>query len=121
MSIFRRYEQEVITRLCQGALPPTRLTAVLDDAALTDLEYTEIGYFVTATHDGLPSQRTVCNKPLLIGYADGLEVGFVVFLENKELTLECHSWSGDPIPQDMRERAVIIAIAGTGEHGQHQV
>jgi hypothetical protein len=35
--------------------------------------------------------------------------GFVVFLENGELTLECHSWGDVQIPESYREESVEIS------------
>jgi hypothetical protein len=42
-----------------------------------------------------------------MGKADQLECGFVVFLENGELLLECHGWGSD-LPDDLRTRDVRV-------------
>ncbi len=55
---------------------------------------------------GIPEQRIVCDQPLLTGKLGDVYCGFVVFLEAGELTLECHVWGDDPMPEDFREHQV---------------
>jgi hypothetical protein len=46
---------------------------------------------------------------MLVAEANGIEAGFVVFLEAHELMLECFPLSGDPpISQDFRSLPVMI-------------
>jgi len=45
-----------------------------------------------------------------MGVTDGIEFGFVVFLEHGELTLECHTWGAIDVPSDFRERNVILSL-----------
>jgi hypothetical protein len=107
---FREYERHVIAELCRGALTARDLEEVLDGATYVDFWHTGVGYFLTVRHDLVPVERAVCSTPLLAGRAPDVDVGFVVFLENRELTLECHGW-GEAIPTDIRERALVVGPA----------
>jgi hypothetical protein len=44
----------------------------------------------------------------------GLHCGFIIYIENGELTIECHPW-GDDVPEDFRDREVEITEARLGE------
>ena len=52
----------------------------------------------------------VCSKPTLMGEAEGIECGFVVFIGNRELTIECHSWGELNVPDDFRNKNVQVRI-----------
>lgn len=107
MSAFQAFERAVVLALVGRHLPSSVIESVLESGEVVSFEPTGSGYFLTVTHPTLPASRTVCDSPMLVGRADDLECGFVVFLENRELTLECHSW-GDPLPDDFRTRDVGV-------------
>jgi hypothetical protein len=44
----------------------------------------------------------------LFGRADNFEVGFLIFIENSKLILECHSWGIENPPEIIRETAIEI-------------
>jgi hypothetical protein len=107
VSVFTEYEREVVTALVSATLPPALVESVLAEATLVSLETTGAGYFLTVTHPGLPVARTFCNKPLIVGRSGELECGFVVFVQDAELMLECHGW-GLGLPDDFRTRDVVL-------------
>jgi len=89
-------------------MPEKQIDSLLDSAKVVSCEHTDAGYFLTVRHPALPDERVVCGRPLVIGRADGIECGFVVFLEGGTLTLECHSWGDSSVPEYFRERQVEI-------------
>jgi hypothetical protein len=107
MHAVRDYEKKVIAILTRGVLTPAELTTVLN-AEPVAYDYTGVGYFLTLRHESLPKQRIVCDKPIVIGKSEGTETGFIVFLENHELTLECHAWSDNQVPEAYRDQDVAI-------------
>lgn len=111
MSQFRPFEAEVLKVLVSGHLAEDRLAKILDSAELVSYEYTGSGYFLTVQHSSLPARRVVCSKPLVLGRAGEVQCGFVVFLENAELTLECHTWGPIDVPKDFRDHGVEISVA----------
>ena len=106
--LLKRFEIEVLTRLCEGT-PFAPLVSLLSvEGKLVDLHFTGKGYFITLTHSALPVARTVLDIPGVNGIAEEFLTGFVVFIENKELTLECFSY-GDTIPRTYRDLDVMIS------------
>jgi hypothetical protein len=105
---FRSFEREVVTALVSSHLQADELQDVLDNAIEVSFEQTGVGYFLTVAHPMLPQERVVCSEPLIVATSGRTECGFVVFVENGELTLECHSWNAEPVPLDFREGNVQI-------------
>jgi len=110
MTLFKDFELEVVKVLTSEVLSQDLRARLIAEAQLVGLTYTGAGYFLTVQHSELPLGRTVCNGPLIIGEADGIECGFIIFLENRELTLECHGW-GNSIPDVYRELDVSISYS----------
>lgn len=106
--LFKNYEKKVLEILVLGKISDNNLISIVENAEFVGYEYTGSGYFFTVKHTSLPKQRIVCDKPALMGEADNIVCGFVVFLENNELTIECHSWGELEIPENFRERNVQV-------------
>ena len=109
MSVFKTYETKVIYLLAARALSPRQLEALVSEGGFVGYEYTGSGYFLSVRHASLPGERIVCDRPLLMGKADGIDCGFVIFIEDGRLTIECHSWGEIEVPEDYRERDVQVA------------
>lgn len=118
MRLFKPYEQQVVRALVGKALAPELLEKVFEAGELVSLEHTGVGYFLTIGHSDLPIERMVFCKPMMVGYANEIGVGFVVFVEEGELTLECYTWGDDPIPEEIRDWDVHVRPAvGGSEQG----
>lgn len=102
------FEREAARLMAEGHLAAEVLARVYD-ATAGSCDHTGVGYFLTIRDDGLPAERKVLNEPVVLGRAGANEVGFVVFVEDHELTLECHGW-GDEVPADIRERDVVVSV-----------
>ncbi len=61
------------------------------------VEFSASGYFVTYRDTSFPTERLVLDKPDIRGELDGVKVGYVAFVENHELTLECYSYENELI------------------------
>ncbi len=109
MSVFKDYETKVIYLLASSALSPRQLEALVSEGEFVGYEYTGSGYYLSARHPSLPGERIVCDRPLLMGKADGIDCGFVIFIEDGRLTIECHSWGELEVPEDYRDRDVQVA------------
>lgn len=79
-----------------------------EEGELSALYFTGVGYFLTLRHRDLPDQRVVLDKPLVSGTAGNLLTGFVAFVENGEVTLECHSYAGETVPENYRDFDVKV-------------
>ena len=108
MSVLKGFEQRAIDLLLGGVLPPETIRAVKEKAEFVGYEHTGAGYFLTLRHPALPRERLVCDKPRVMGECRGIESGFIVFIENSELLLECHSWGTEAVPATYRDENVQI-------------
>lgn len=108
MTIFRWFEEELIDILCKDHLSEKVRRDVKANAVFLDLDQTGVGYFLTAGHDDLPTGRIVCDTPMVHGTAAGIPVGFVIFLEDRELTIECFSYEAS-VPDDYRDRNILLS------------
>lgn len=103
----KEFEKRVIRLLAADALPPQVLEAALRKPRSVALDNTGGGYLLTIRHADLPAERIVCSTPLVTGKGSGVQAGFLVVIEQRELTLECHGYAAD-FPADYRENPVLI-------------
>ena len=111
MSVFNEYEQKVVESLVTQYYGPNDLNSIVNESEFVSFEHTVVGYYLTVSHPVFPKERKVCDKPNLVGRLDdGEECGFVIFLMDSELTIECYSYD-DSLPEDIRNMNVAIEIA----------
>jgi hypothetical protein len=58
----------------------------------------------------LPTERAVYSEPPVVGTAEDIQAGFLVFVENGELVLECHTWGAVELPAEFRDENVKVAL-----------
>lgn len=109
MGVLKGYEARVLGLLASNVLSPAQLEAVVREGEFTSYEYTGNGYFLTLRHSSLPIERLVCSSPTVRGHAAGVNCGFLIFIENGELTIECHSWGQTEMPEGFRDTDVEVA------------
>ena len=102
------YEVEVLTQMLDGHLNNTQIDSVLK-SPVTGYEYTGAGYFLELTNKALPKVSKTISDPNIIGRADDFIVGFLVYIENQKLTLECHSWGTKNPPSTIREKSLTLS------------
>jgi len=102
------YEREAINILCSGVLNNSILHGALNHPESIDVDFTGEGYYLTIKHKELPAERIVCDKPMLVGIFQEQEVGFIVFVENNSLCLECYNLSTKGVPESIRNGTVIL-------------
>ncbi len=64
----------------------------LDGSCESVIEFTGAGYFLSFSNPALPMKRVVLDCPAISGKLGEIDVGYVGFIENSELTLECFSY-----------------------------
>jgi hypothetical protein len=109
MGHFKAFEEKALRLLAVPELGASAVEAVLARAELVSYEYSGCGYFLTVKHPCLPQARTVLSKPVVTGSSGPSEGGFLVFLENGELMLECYTAGTVDLPEDFREQHVVIS------------
>jgi len=108
MSTFKSFERNALHKLGGDTLTRTLVERLDAEGELVSLDFTGVGYFLTLRHRELPVERTVLDAPAIKGKAGELLTGFIAFVENNELTLECFSYGGEAVPENYRELDVTI-------------
>lgn len=111
MAAFQPFEREAITLVARGHMSEELLNRVLSAPIATRYEYTGSGYFLTVAEPDLPLERRTLCEPPVAGVVDGVQAGFVAYIGDHELTLECHTWGEIDVPEDFRNRAVQVFAA----------
>jgi hypothetical protein len=109
-NLFRPFEFQAMRHLLGPELSEAWLGKLQAEAALVSYEYSGCGYFLTVAHPMLPTERAVYSEPPVIGIAEDVQAGFLVFVENNELMLECHTWGSIEIPADFRDTFVQVSV-----------
>lgn len=108
MTAFRPFEVQAIRMMADAAVPEQVLARVLAASAADRYDYTGCGYFLTVKDPELPTERRSLSVPPVAGVAGEIQAGFVVYLGDQELTLECHTWGAFDVPENFREMAVQV-------------
>jgi hypothetical protein len=108
MTPFREFEIKAIRLMTEAALAGELLQSVISDAEVVGYEYTGCGYFLTVKHAALPLEKKTLHVPAVVGTAGDVQAGFLVFLGDGQLTLECHTWGPVEVPEDFRDQDVAI-------------
>lgn len=111
MAIFYEFEIEVLRQLIAPKLEAEVFEKIIQASQGLDYHFSGSGYFLRVHHPELPTSRIVCTDPTVLGRHGTILVGFVVFVEHSELTLECHGWGLDELPLDFREQSLLISLA----------
>jgi hypothetical protein len=109
MSVFVKFEEEVIDILVVGTLTRKLITSLKRDGLLVSYEYTGYGYFLKVAHPLLPKTRIVCSQPMVTGTSGDIHASFVIFIENHQVTLEGFPDDGNALPPNFRELDVLIS------------
>jgi hypothetical protein len=106
--MLKDFEKKAIALLTFGLFTYADVIAIDREAEFVGIEHTGGGYFLTLRHPGFPQERRVFDMPILSGEAPGVRVGFIVFIENGQMTLECHDWGADGVPENIRDMDVQV-------------
>lgn len=110
MSVFTAFEIEVLKLMAPFTLPPATFEIVTREASLLGYEYTGSGYFLAVAHPQLPERMSTVGEPTVMGHADGIECGFVLFFGGREMMIECHTWGAIDVPEDFRTKDVLVEV-----------
>jgi hypothetical protein len=99
--------------MATDVLSDSQMQMLRNNACLDSYEYTGCGYYLTVRDPSLPAKRQTLSKPAVVGSCGDVQAGFIVVLGDGKLTLECHTWGPVDIPEDFRDRAVIISTLPT--------
>jgi hypothetical protein len=113
--LFRPFEIEALRFMLGPELTAAWLEEIVTSAKLVSYNYSGSGYFLTVTHSVLPQERSVFSDRPVVGNAGDIQVGFVAFVQDRELMLECHTWGAIDVPSVFRDLEVKVSILGDHE------
>ncbi|HBZ07245.1 MAG TPA: hypothetical protein DEP03_13000 [Massilia sp.] len=85
MHTLRDFEIDVIRLLANSALNKNQLDGLSSFTGSAEYEYTGSGYFLTVRMPMLPNIQCTLSRPFVVGEADGIVCGFVVFSNTASL------------------------------------
>ena len=93
----KEFERKIINELLEmSELKGIVLSGGTDNEVV---EFSGAGYFLTIKDSMLPKHRIVLNRPDIRGKLGGIDVGYLAFVENSELMLECYSYDLEILPK----------------------
>jgi hypothetical protein len=113
MSHFRPFEVQALQLLLDPELGSSTTAQVVRDSELVGYEYSGCGYFLTVRHKLLPTKRIVCGDPIVDARSGDVRAGYIAFVENGELMLECYTAGAIEVPSDFRDRSVTVEQPNT--------
>lgn len=97
----KEFERKIIAELLEESeLKNIALSGEPDNEVV---EFSGAGYFLTIKDPVLPKHRIVLDTPDIRGRLGGIEVGYLAFVENSELMLECYSYDQEILPKHRDE------------------
>ncbi len=102
------FEIEVLGKMLKQEFSDSEIKSIISTSLITGYDYTGAGYFLKLTNKLIPINRKVISKPTLIGETEDIQLGFVLFLENNTLTIECHGWGDKNPPENIRMKIIEI-------------
>ena len=96
--------------LCALVLALPALQSVLISPESISCKFTGVGYYLELGHKELPADRVICDSPSVTGLYQEQEVGFIVFIEDSILCLECYSYGNDGVNSSIRNGSVAITM-----------
>ena len=93
--VMKEFELEIILELLRRT--SNRVSRFLEEIESYEQEiyFSHVGYFLTLKNINLPKQRIVLDKPQITGKLGGIDVGFLVIIQDHQLTLECYSYDNE--------------------------
>ena len=111
MNQLKVFEKKVLDLMVSSIIADELLKDIKNSPNIIEYTTTGNGYFLTIKHPSLPYHRIVCDRPILIGEYEGINTGFVIFIEKNELIIECHGWDDKSIPESFRNCDVKVYIS----------
>lgn len=110
MNAFRPFELHAIRLMGADILSAEMLAALETVDTIEHYEYTGSGYYLTVKHACFAPERVTLSRPFVIGIAGDVTAGFIAYIGDGTLTLECHTWGAVDVPADFRELPVAIEL-----------
>ena len=110
----KEFEKEIIQLLAKGKIADQLIDEICNSLDGGEYEFSGAGYFLNIQHPNLPIDRIVCDTPFLNGHANGIDTGYILFIQDQELLFECYDFMGD-FPKEYREWDVKVSITSENQ------
>lgn len=105
-----QYEVEVLQLMLQSKLGADVWNGFLENCRIVTFGFTGNGYFLTIKQRDCLFEKETIHNPVVIGKTANFDVGFLLFLEEDEIILECHGWSETSPPENIRDLNIEILV-----------
>jgi hypothetical protein len=112
---FADYEIEILRALLKPEFSQPEIEDLIMTGSITGFDFTGVGYFLEISSNLLPKERKVISNPIILGKTNKIEVGFVLFIENNTLLIECFSLGVNNLPENIRTLDLKLELANKKE------
>jgi hypothetical protein len=109
----KEHEKRVLELLALPHIGRDVLDRFVAGAETAEYDATGYGYYLTIRNPGVDVGHVTIHEPLVIGTADGISTGWLLYLDHDRIMIECHGW-GEKVPKFYRERIVGISSSDQG-------
>lgn len=107
---FKPFEREIVSILAGSLLSEEEQAKIFEEGECRLEDDHEVGYFINVRHPLIPKKRIVISEPTVITEVADTSVGFVIFIESNELTIDACAWGETNVPADFRERVERLRV-----------
>ena len=112
--MLKDFELEVLELMLHPHLPEKVWAELVSTYSIEGYNFTSSGYFLKVRSDNVRLSKylkyNAIYKPTVIGVGLGFEVGFILYVEESAVILECHSWSDSNPPENIRDIDIKVII-----------
>ncbi|HUR30358.1 MAG TPA: hypothetical protein VMZ69_02940 [Saprospiraceae bacterium] len=111
MMQLQKFEVEVLKLMINDRLTDLKWNEFISTCSIVGYEYTGSGYILKINLGDIDMPNEVIDQPIIIGKFNQWLVGFILFIEDNFLFIECHGWGYENPPAEMREFDYQIEIS----------
>jgi hypothetical protein len=104
------FEIEVLKIMIDSRLTPDNWLDFLSNYNVSGYEYTGSGYFIKVVSKKIELKNEVISNPILIGKIGEVKIGFIIYIEDNNIIIECHSWGIENPPENIRKLNVKLFL-----------
>ena len=99
----RNYEIEVLKVMLDDRITIDQWNRFVLNYTIDDYDYTGVGYFLKIIHHQSFFEQETISKPVVTGKFEGCFVGFILYIEQGYICIECHNWGGKELSENVRD------------------
>ena len=105
------FEITVLQHMLQTRVNTEEWEKLFTNYEIVDYKFTGVSYFLEISFGDLYLKSETINFPTVSGQLSNFEVGFLLFVKGRNVTIECHNWGDvDSFPSDIRDLEIVITV-----------